>query len=67
MRLNVLVKPSSGRQEIRVQGSECVACLKSPPEKGKANRELLLLEKRFKKRARLISGHCSRRKAVELE
>ncbi|NOZ81023.1 MAG: YggU family protein [DPANN group archaeon] len=41
--------------------------IKEPPEKGKANRELLrFLSKHFRRQARLISGATSRKKRIRL-
>ncbi|MFH1637541.1 MAG: DUF167 domain-containing protein [Candidatus Woesearchaeota archaeon] len=67
MRINVVVRPKSGKSEIIGEDNVYKASLKSVPEGGKANLELLkLLRKHFKKQARIVSGKTSKRKVVEL-
>ena len=69
MRYNVKVRfASDGR--IVVAGDEIVVSIRSPPEKGKANRELVtILARHFgvdTDRIRIVSGAASRKKVVEL-
>lgn len=68
--LHLLLKPNSRKQalEFDLASKTVTIHVKSPPEKGKANRELLkFLAKYFEKPANeieLIAGHTSRDKAV---
>ncbi|HEX2614900.1 MAG TPA: DUF167 domain-containing protein [Nitrososphaera sp.] len=69
MRYSVSVRFSSdGRLEV--DGSEISISIKSPPERGKANRELVKkLAAHFnvdESRIRIISGLTSRKKLVEV-
>lgn len=70
IRYTVFVKfnPSGA---ILVNGSEITVSLRSKPEKGKANRELIYkLADHFgvpKNRVRIISGLTSRKKIVEIQ
>ena len=67
MKIKVKVKPSSGRQEVIEKEGELFVYLKSIPEDGKANVELLkLLRKHFGKEVRIKSGFGSRNKIVEV-
>ena len=75
MKLNIRCFPHSGRQEIeKLEGENTNSTtsykvyLKSPPEDNKANIELLkLLKKHFKaQNIKLIKGHTSRNKVVEI-
>ncbi len=68
MIVHVKVKPSFGKQEI-VKNSEkdFTVFLKSAPENGKANRELVkLLHKYFKTGVKIKSGLTGRNKIVEV-
>lgn len=69
MRYAVSVKFNlSGK--IEVNGSEIIICLRSKPEKGKANKELIeRLASYFvvsKGKVQIISGLTSRNKVVEI-
>ena len=69
--LEIKVSPASGRQEFVVDKSGMLKCfLKSVPEKGKANKELLkFLSDKLKIPSihlDLISGHASRKKKVKI-
>ncbi len=68
MRILVRVRPA--RPRSRIVGEEngiLLVDLRSRPERGEANRELLeLLQRRFGGRARIVRGHRSRRKLVEI-
>lgn len=67
MKINVVVKPKSGKSEIIKEDNVYKVSLKSVPEAGKANLELLkLLRKHFKKQARIVSGKTSKKKVIEL-
>ncbi len=67
MILEVIVKTNQKEQSFFQEDNILRIGLKSKPVKGKANKELLsLLEKRFRKSARIISGASSKRKRVEL-
>lgn len=68
MLIKVKVKPSSGRQEVeKISDDEYKIWLKSPPEDGKANAELLkLLKKELGIKGKLKSGKSSRNKVVEV-
>ena len=66
MIVKVKVHPSSGKQEIRENG-KLEVWLKSKPESGAANRELIeLMERHFKKSVRIVKGWKSRMKTLEI-
>ena len=69
MRYSVSVRFSSDGR-IDVSGDEIAISIKSPPERGRANRELVKkLAAHFKvgeDRIRIISGLASRKKVVEI-
>ncbi|HXV46924.1 MAG TPA: DUF167 domain-containing protein [Nitrososphaera sp.] len=69
MRYSVSVRFSSDGR-IEVNGDEISISIKSPPERGKANRELVKkLAAHFgvgEERVRIISGLRSRKKLVEV-
>ena len=71
MKVRVRVKPNSKRQAVREEGGVLVVQVKSPPVEGKANEELReVLAKHFgvpKSAVRVVSGHRSRNKVVEVE
>lgn len=68
MRYRVFVK--LGGSGIRVDGDEIVVGIKSEPERGKANRELVKkLAERLgvpAQNVRIVSGHASRKKTVDV-
>jgi uncharacterized protein (TIGR00251 family) len=72
LRVEVTVTPSSGRQKIFLDAQGRLKCyLKSPPEKGKANNELIAF---FAKQLRLprvaielVAGATSRKKIISIE
>ncbi|MBU2615969.1 MAG: DUF167 domain-containing protein [Nanoarchaeota archaeon] len=67
MIISVKVKPHSGRQEVVKEAGGYVVFLKSVPEGGKANVELLrLLKKHFKKEVKIKSGMSGRKKLLEV-
>ena len=65
--IHVKVKPSSSTSEILGEKDGVLqVSLKSPPEDGKANKELLkLLWKKYKQRYIIKSGLTSREKLLE--
>lgn len=67
MIIHVKVKPNSSEQNIEKTDEIYVVKLKSVPEKGKANLELInLLKKYFNSEVRIKSGFNSRKKIVEI-
>ncbi|MBI5797719.1 DUF167 domain-containing protein [Candidatus Woesearchaeota archaeon] len=67
MRIEIKVKPNSGKSEIKEENGIYTAHLRSPPEDGKANLELLkLARKYFKKPAKIILGKTSKNKVLEI-
>ncbi|MDP3918954.1 MAG: DUF167 family protein [Nanoarchaeota archaeon] len=67
MRIDIKVKLKAGRSEIVKEGDSYVAYLKSEPEKGKANLELIKIAKKFfKKDVKIVSGLTSKRKVIEI-
>jgi uncharacterized protein (TIGR00251 family) len=69
-RLSVRVNPNSSRRKARWKGEFLKVNLTAPPEKGRANKELLdFLEELFQLEAgdvQLVSGTTSRRKTLRL-
>jgi uncharacterized protein (TIGR00251 family) len=69
VRVDVLVVPNASRSHIvGLHGDRVKVRISAPPEKGRANKELvgLLMEATGASGARVISGGASRRKTVEL-
>jgi len=67
MEIKVKVKTHSGKQDVVKEKDYYIVYLKSQPEKGKANLELLkILKKYFKKEVRIKKGFTSKEKIVEL-
>ena len=67
--IKVCVKPNSPKSEVVGMEDDClVVKVSAPPEKGKANKELLkILRKHFKaKRVEIISGETSRTKFIKV-
>lgn len=68
MKILVKVHVLSGHSKIIKKGADHIAFLKSPPEKNKANNELLkLLKKKFKKEPVILKGKTSKTKLILLE
>lgn len=68
MKIKVRVRPNSQKREITIDKGNYKVYLKSPPEKNKANAELVgLLKRHFNKPVRIISGASSRNKIIEIE
>jgi len=66
VRVEIKVKPHSGKSEIVQQEGKYIAFLKSQPEKGKANQELVkLATKFFGKPVRIKTGLTSKNKVLE--
>ncbi|MCK4649644.1 DUF167 domain-containing protein [Candidatus Pacearchaeota archaeon] len=69
MRLNIKVCPNSSRQEIQtdINGKIQKVFLKKPAKENKANIELeKLLSKYFKAKVKIIKGHTSKTKTIEV-
>jgi len=69
MKLNIKVQPNSGRQEIQqsIDGKISKVFLKKPAKDGKANKELeKFLSKHLKKQVKIIKGHTSKNKTIEI-
>jgi len=64
MLLEIKVKPNSGKSEIITKGEKVIAYLKSAPEHGKANRELLKILLKNYSKARIVKGLNSKNKTV---
>ena len=70
MKFQIRVKPNSSRQEIQtdIDGKISKVFLKKPAKDGEANMELeKLLGKYFKAKTKIIKGHASKTKTVEVE
>lgn len=67
--IKVTVKPKSQKTEVLEQGEDFYKiAIKAPPDKGKANKELVkFLHKITKKRVTIVSGLKSKEKMVRLE
>ncbi len=72
IRLNIKVIPQSGEQKIILDKNGQIKCyVKSAPEKGKANREIIsFLAKKVhvsKQEVAIVSGATSRKKIVQID
>ena len=72
LRVEVSVLPSSGRQKIFLDAQGRLKChLKNPPEKGKANNELIMLFAKSlgvpRMSVELIAGATSRKKVLSID
>ncbi len=71
MIIEIKVMPSSGRLECKLEGERLKCFLKSPPEKGKANKELVsYLAKMMKVSVgdiTIITGVTSKVKRIKIE
>lgn len=66
-KLKIKVIPHAGRTELKEEGGKLRLYLKSAPEKGKANAELIkFFKKEYKLSVRIRSGESSREKVLEL-
>ena len=67
MRIEIKVRPQSGKSEIQEVNGRYLVFLKSPPEQWKANQELLKIAKKyFRKPVKIILGKTSKNKVIEL-
>ncbi len=69
MYITVDVKPSQREEGIeKIDEAHYLVQVKAPADKGKANRAVIkLLKKYFDKQVSLVSGHTSSRKVFEVE
>ncbi len=71
MKLRVKVKPGSKRRRVLEGEGYLIVEVKAPPKEGKANEELReVLAEHFdvpKSAVRIVSGHRSKTKVVEVE
>jgi len=71
MKITVKVKPNSAKQSIKLEDDVYTVSINSPPVEGKANEELTeVLADYFnipRSRIRIISGHKSRIKIVDIK
>ena len=66
-KLKIKVIPHSGRTELKEEYEKLKLYLKSAPEKGKANTELIrFFKKNYKISVRIKSGETSREKVLEI-
>ncbi len=64
--LSIKVMPNSCKDEV-VEGNPVVVRVKEPPVEGRANQAVVkLLAEHFNSEVRIISGHKSKRKVIEL-
>lgn len=69
MRLTIKAQPNSSRQEIQtnLEGKITKVFLKKPAKENKANIELeKFLSKHLKKKVKVIKGHTSKNKTIEI-
>lgn len=71
MKINVKAKPNSREEKVeRLDDSNYVVSVKEPPVKGKANvairNALAIYFKMASSNVRIISGHSSRNKIIEI-
>jgi uncharacterized protein len=69
--IDITVIPRSSRSEIKIDNGNIKAYLNSPPEDGKANKELIKLISKKLKTAKtniqIISGEKSRKKRIQIQ
>ena len=71
MRITIKAKPSSNEEKVeKINNTELIVSVKKPPVKGLANKTIIhVLSKHFgvsQSRVRIISGHASRHKIIEI-
>jgi len=70
MKIKVLVKPNAKRSKVESTNDVYIVHVDAPPIKGKANKRLIeILAKYFgvpKSRIKIIHGHNSREKLIEI-
>ena len=70
MRINVKAKPDSNENKVeKIDDLNFVVYVKDPPVQGRANRAIikLLSEYFHTSRVRIVSGHISRNKSIEID
>lgn len=67
-RLQVIVKPNARESRVLKQDGNCwTVAIAAPPEKGRANRELIkFFSRKLKKRVKIVSGFENRSKILEI-
>ncbi len=69
--IDIKVVPSSGRSVCKLENSSLKCYLKSAPEKGKANKELVkMLAKKVgvsSSKISIVSGETSRKKRIKID
>ncbi len=71
MKIRVLAKPNSNREEVKkIDANYFMVAIKEPPVRGEANRAILkLLSKYFEvslSQVRMVHGHTTRNKTIEI-
>jgi uncharacterized protein (TIGR00251 family) len=69
MKFQIKVQPNSSKQQIQtdIDGKIQKVYLQKPAIDGKANKELeKLLSKHYKAKAKIIKGHTSKNKTIEI-
>ena len=69
MRINVKAKPNSNENKVeKIDDLNFIVSVKDPPVQGRANRAIIkmLSEYFHTSRVRIVSGHISRQKIVEI-
>ena len=71
MKINIKVIPGARKEEIKEEDNGFRVYLKSKPEKGKANKELITLLADYfntsKSNIRIIKGEHARNKIIEIQ
>ncbi|MBW2996398.1 DUF167 domain-containing protein [Candidatus Woesearchaeota archaeon] len=64
-KLKITVKPNSPKNQIKIEDNKVKLYIKAPPEKGKANKEVIkFFSKLLKKDIKIIAGLTSRQKLI---
>jgi uncharacterized protein (TIGR00251 family) len=67
MRRNIKVIPNAGRDEVSEKDGILVVSVRAPAEDNRANVAVMkLLKKHFGREVRLVSGHRSKKKLIEV-
>jgi uncharacterized protein (TIGR00251 family) len=67
-KLKIQVKPNSPKNEIKIDKGIVKVSVKAPPEKGKANKEVIkFFSKLLKKDIKIIAGLTSRQKLISIK
>ena len=71
MKIHLKVKPNSKTEEVSQEGDSFIVKVKEPPREGRANQAAIkLLAEHFgvpQSQVKILSGHRSRNKIVEVE